>query len=55
MTAGRGLLAASCTDPRRPLRLRRGGTLRVMLRPRAAARLLEELAEYADVYRAALL
>jgi hypothetical protein len=53
MTTGRGLLTASCTDPPRPLRLRRGGTLRVM--PRAAARLLEELAEYADVYRAAVL
>jgi len=34
--------------------LRRGGTLRVMLR-RGPPRLLEELAEYADVYRAAVL
>jgi hypothetical protein len=40
-------------DPR-PLRLRRGAALRVLLRPRAAARLLEQLAAEADVNHVAI-
>ena len=52
MTIERGPLpAASFPDPPRPLRLRRGGALRLMLRPRAAARLLEDLAAEADMNR----
>jgi hypothetical protein len=39
---------------RRPLRLRRGAAIRVMLRPRRAARLLEDLAADADMKRYAL-
>lgn len=42
------------TGPPRPLRLRRAAVLRVMLRPRAAARLLEALAAEADMCRAAV-
>jgi len=41
-------------DPPRPLRLRRGAALRIMLRPRAAARLLQDLADGADTYRLAV-
>jgi hypothetical protein len=44
-------MPTSCSDPLRFIRLRRGGALRVMLRPRAAARLLESLAAEADVRR----
>jgi hypothetical protein len=41
-------------EPPRPLRLRRAAVLRVMLRPRAAARALALLAEEADTnHRAA--
>jgi hypothetical protein len=50
-TTGRGIMPASVTDPLRPVRLRREGALRVMLRPRAAARLLEDLAAEADMRR----
>jgi len=39
--------------PRRPLRPRRFAVLRIMLRPRAAARLLGQLAAQADVNRVA--
>jgi hypothetical protein len=46
--------AASFLDPPQPLRLRRGAILRVMLRPRRAARLLEGLAAQAEVNRAAV-
>ena len=44
-------MPASFLDAPRPLRLRRGGAIRVMLRPRAAARLLEGLAAEADTRR----
>lgn len=44
----------SFLDPRRPLRLRRFAVLRVMLRPRAAARLLDGLAGQADLNRVAV-
>jgi hypothetical protein len=46
-------MSASLLDAPRPLRLRRGGAIRVLLRPRAAAQLLAELAGQADVNRAA--
>jgi hypothetical protein len=42
------------TAPRKPLRLRRLAVVRVMLRPRAAARLLGALADEADVRRYAI-
>ena len=47
----RGTRTASTLAPPRPLRLRRGGALRLMLRPRAAARLLEGLAAEAEMNR----
>ncbi len=53
-TTERGLMPASFLEAPRPLRLRRGGALRVLLRPRAAARLLEALAAEADVKRCAV-
>lgn len=42
------------TAPRRRLRLRRLAAVRVMLRPRATARLLGVLADQADMNRAAV-
>jgi len=50
-TTERGLLPASTLAPPRPLRLRRGGALRILLRPFAAARLLDALAAEADMNR----
>lgn len=41
----------SFLDPPRPLQLRRFAAFRVMLRPRAASRLLASLAREADVNR----
>lgn len=52
MTMEQGITRpASALAPPMPLRLRRLGVLRVMLRPRAAARLLEGLAAEADMRR----
>jgi hypothetical protein len=45
---------AKIGDGPRPLRLRRGAVLRVMLRPCVTARLLETLAADADMYRCAV-
>lgn len=42
------------TTERRPVRLRRAAVLRVLLRPRAAARLLGALAAEADMNRVAV-
>jgi len=54
ITTGRGLTpAGSYLDPPRPLRLRRAAALRVLMRPRRTARLLEDLAAGADVNRLA--
>ena len=44
----------SFLDPPQPVRLRRFAVLRVMLRPRAAALLLEDLAYHADINRVAV-
>ncbi len=54
MTTERELLSASFLDAPRPLRLRRGGTLRVLLRPRRAVQLLDGLAAAADLNRVAV-
>jgi hypothetical protein len=51
-TTRRGAIRPVTTlDPPRPLRARRGTALRIMIRPRAAARLLLDLAAEADLYR----
>ena len=52
MTAGRGITRpASILEPPRPVRLRRFAVLRIMLRPRATARLLGALAAETDMRR----
>lgn len=52
---GRPAIAAvRIGDAPRPLRLRRLALLWILLRPRAASRLLEDLAAEADMYRVAV-
>ena len=54
MTTERELMPSSFLDAPQPLRLRRGGVLRVLLRPRRAAQLLDGLAAGADLNRVAV-
>ncbi len=55
MITERGIITrpAGLLEPPAPMRLRRAAVLRVMLRPRAAAQLLDGLAAEADLYRVA--